>query len=73
MALLEQKAPGGGGMRKQQRFYKEVERFKTILSKRTSDYLRFLQQRSGSATSKEVAAAARELLRERNEPEANSN
>ena len=60
-------------MRKQQRFYKEVERFKTILSKRKSDYLRFLQQRSGNATSKEVAAAARELLRERNEPEANSN
>ena len=60
-------------MRKQQRFYKEVARFKTILSERKSDYLRFIQRRSGSATNKEVAAAARELLRERNEPEAKSN
>jgi hypothetical protein len=54
---------------KQQQFYKDVERFKVILRKRKSEYLRFLLTHSGGASSKEVAAAARELLRERKESE----
>jgi hypothetical protein len=52
---------------KQDQFYKEVARLKTVLRKRDSEYLRFLLNRSGIGTVREAVTAAREILRERGE------
>jgi hypothetical protein len=52
---------------KQDQFYKEVERLKTVLGKRDSQFLRSLLDRSGIETVREAVTAAREILRERGE------
>jgi hypothetical protein len=54
---------------KQDQFYKEVERLKTVLRKRDSEFLRTLLDRSGIGTVREAVTAAREILRERGEGE----